>query len=164
MSSDQGVFIGDSVALQEFVYNTCTLAASALIFYEHLITLQKEVQQFWGRNISGGLIVFLLDYCNKVLLKFYQVLNCDHIVIWCDSSVLSSSCICYQWPSETLMALIFGLVPVGTNLYISFDVSYASAFIVNNYGICNYSNHWSISVYNKCIVFLLVELNVGFNH
>ncbi|KAI0961319.1 hypothetical protein AcV7_000452 [Taiwanofungus camphoratus] len=63
-----------------------------------------------------------------------------------------------------LMALIFGLVPVGTNLYISFDVSYASAFIVNNYGICNYSNHWSISVYNKCIVFLLVELNVGFNH
>ncbi|KAI0961320.1 hypothetical protein AcV7_000453 [Taiwanofungus camphoratus] len=69
------VFIGDSVALQEFVYNTCTLAASALIFYEHLITLQKEVQQFWGRNISGGLIVFLVNRYTLLAYGVIYVLN-----------------------------------------------------------------------------------------
>ncbi|KAI0780284.1 hypothetical protein C8Q74DRAFT_755288 [Fomes fomentarius] len=64
----QGIFTG----------NYCSIAAIALLVYEWLITIRKEVELFWREPVSGATILFLFNRYLPLLLvlsDFFVILT-----------------------------------------------------------------------------------------
>ena len=48
---------------------------AALVFYEYAITFGLEVQQIWGRNISGVVVLFILTRYITLLHRILVILS-----------------------------------------------------------------------------------------
>ncbi|KIJ44946.1 hypothetical protein M422DRAFT_251567 [Sphaerobolus stellatus SS14] len=51
--------MGPSLAL-EFAFVCCSIAAFALLIWDHVITFGEEVSKIWMKKISGGSVLYLL--------------------------------------------------------------------------------------------------------
>ncbi|KAL1944237.1 hypothetical protein VTO73DRAFT_3422 [Trametes versicolor] len=50
-----------SLYAEIFVETCCDFAAFTLIFYEYLITIDREIDLVWGRRFTGATALFLLN-------------------------------------------------------------------------------------------------------
>ncbi|KAI0375732.1 hypothetical protein BV20DRAFT_1048009 [Pilatotrama ljubarskyi] len=123
------------------VEQCCDLAAFALIFYEYIITFDREVSLVWGRKFTAATVLFLLNrylallkypiyivntyqisdegYASNVISKILEVLP---YFVWLSFSVLRVYAICgHSWRFGLLVALP-GLFPLASN--ITYDANY----------------------------------------
>ncbi|KAJ6571462.1 hypothetical protein B0H19DRAFT_1255430 [Mycena capillaripes] len=42
----------------EFAFVCCSIAAVALLIYDHVITLAEEVNRVWSRKVSGATVLY----------------------------------------------------------------------------------------------------------
>ncbi|PCH41808.1 hypothetical protein WOLCODRAFT_24980 [Wolfiporia cocos MD-104 SS10] len=116
----------------------CQVSASALIFYEHLITFSDEVDLVWRYRFTSGTALFMMNrlcllvqgifnileiagwttpLSCEILLVFQYVVKLSFFVV---GAVFTSLCV-YAISGKrrclAVIALVFGLAPVGTNLY-----------------------------------------------
>ncbi|EMD31328.1 hypothetical protein CERSUDRAFT_109500 [Gelatoporia subvermispora B] len=102
----------------------CLVASAALVLYNHVCTVPKEIQLIWGRKLTSTIIIFHL---NRWLILAYIVvqlfvnttttLELCLLVIW-----LALSAICVYALSGgnrylTVAVALLNVVPVGTDAY-----------------------------------------------
>ncbi|KAI5121192.1 hypothetical protein M0805_005993 [Coniferiporia weirii] len=85
----------------------CTVSSSAIIVYEHLITLSDEVRLIWHSRWSAGKVLFLIS-------RYYNVFQ-----------VLFNTCILY---SSTITARLF-VSPPFSEMALSADLLALSCFV-----------------------------------
>ncbi|KAF7789250.1 hypothetical protein EIP86_000191 [Pleurotus ostreatoroseus] len=68
----QGTIIAELVAYlqEEQVVNRATYATVALVVYEHLITLRREIEMMWGTKWSMSRCLFM---ANRYILLLYAI-------------------------------------------------------------------------------------------
>lgn len=64
---------------------TARYRRSALIFYEHLMTLSQEVRLVWGHKLTGATVIFFL---NRYLLLAFGVATLLQVFAW-DTALVS---------------------------------------------------------------------------
>ncbi|KAI0660893.1 hypothetical protein C8Q70DRAFT_1099302 [Cubamyces menziesii] len=126
------------------------MAAFALICYEYLITLDREVALIWGRKFTGATVLFVL---NRYLALFkypiyiadlipisdkvrVQLCNITNILgkvleilpyaVWTSFSTLRIYAICQQSWKIALLVALPASVPLATNIYL-----YSQTFAAN---------------------------------
>ncbi|KAI0765607.1 hypothetical protein BD413DRAFT_574050 [Trametes elegans] len=132
------------VAARESIYlsNCCNFAVTALLVYEYLITLDREVALFWRRRVTGASVLFFtnryLVLVVYLLLLMYLVPMSDHscLLLARSSTVLGYLQIIPQAAFSAMRALalsgmnwymagavfLLAVVPFGTNM-VTFSFS-----------------------------------------
>ncbi|OCH92797.1 hypothetical protein OBBRIDRAFT_886033 [Obba rivulosa] len=49
------------IAQSGWIGNTCSLSACAIVFYDHVVTLSREVELMWGRKLTSVIMLFYLN-------------------------------------------------------------------------------------------------------
>ncbi|KAM5543495.1 hypothetical protein V8D89_002746 [Ganoderma adspersum] len=115
-----------------------SVASTALVFYEYAITFRLEVQQIWGRNISGVVVLFILTRYITLLHRILVILSLSSLhsldtcwtITWLQAfistiviivmSAIAAIRVFALWNRDwRLFAVIMiaGLFPAATNLY-----------------------------------------------
>ncbi|OCH95069.1 hypothetical protein OBBRIDRAFT_641024 [Obba rivulosa] len=50
-----------SILLNEWLQSCCVVAGVALVLYDHLTTISREVQLIWGRKWTSVILLFYLN-------------------------------------------------------------------------------------------------------
>ncbi|EIW61279.1 uncharacterized protein TRAVEDRAFT_44095 [Trametes versicolor FP-101664 SS1] len=132
-----------SLYAENFVEACCDFTAFTLIFYEYLITIDREIDQVWGRRFTGATALFWLNRY-LALLKYpvyivahqalsdmrYTRLVCHAVniysmvvqilpyVVWTAFSTLRIYAICGNSWKMALLVLIPGSVQIASNIYL----------------------------------------------
>ncbi|OCH84395.1 hypothetical protein OBBRIDRAFT_799112 [Obba rivulosa] len=143
------------------------VTVSALVIYDYLLTLSREVEVIWRKQLTNATsIIFLINRYNalfqavmslcfvsvrfstdmltwldvscKILLGFSQCSALVSIAIWAVFSALRVYTIGSRNVFLTSVALCLGLVPFGTNAISTVKRLSAPAFIGHNYCISSY--------------------------
>ncbi|OCH89519.1 hypothetical protein OBBRIDRAFT_794213 [Obba rivulosa] len=56
-----------SILQSGFVHNYCAIATSTLVFYDHAITLNNEIELIWRRKFSSVTLLFHLTRWTTLL-------------------------------------------------------------------------------------------------
>ncbi|KAI0831379.1 hypothetical protein BC628DRAFT_1415893 [Trametes gibbosa] len=119
--------------------NYIDLVAFVVLLFEHLITLDCEVQLAWGRKLSCARVVFLLNRYLSLFLLFLslvpllptnnlvgqfmiRVLTAILYTVWAVFSGLRIYAISNHSRFVTLAVVSLALVPVGTNIVRTLSV------------------------------------------
>ena len=54
--------------------HTHYLTASALIFFEYLLTFDQEVRLFWGKKLTGAVVLFVINRYTTLIYTIYSML------------------------------------------------------------------------------------------
>ncbi|OCH88960.1 hypothetical protein OBBRIDRAFT_779157, partial [Obba rivulosa] len=131
------------------ISNSCGLAASTVVLYDHLSTLSREHQFVWGRKLDA---VTLLFHLNRWIIFTWAVMNMLYvflnfktlqsclgfvysfyivelvlIVLWAAFSAIRVFAISQGNWSFSLAVFLLGMVPFGTN---AFDFFAAWSYVV----------------------------------
>ncbi|EKM57575.1 uncharacterized protein PHACADRAFT_192722 [Phanerochaete carnosa HHB-10118-sp] len=119
--------------------NSATLATAALIFYDHLITLDQEVRTVWQQSFSivSLLIVFtrwtllmqaVFAFIPQGLVRYVSPSNwineAPSLVAFVQTAVFSALRVCAIWNRNYVLfiiVLVLSLPPVVTNTYAIFN-------------------------------------------
>ncbi|OSD04337.1 hypothetical protein PYCCODRAFT_1466298 [Trametes coccinea BRFM310] len=121
-----------SLYWQTVVEEHCDIAAFALIFYEYIITINREVAFIWNRKLTGATILFVLNrYLALLKYPIYIVgLHCKAInilamllellpyFVWFSFSTLRVYAISRQNWRMALLVAVPGCMPLASNVYL----------------------------------------------
>ncbi|OCH84818.1 hypothetical protein OBBRIDRAFT_798748 [Obba rivulosa] len=125
-------------ALQSsFIVDCCAVASCALVLYDHLCTLTREVELMWGRRFNS---VTLLFYLNRWALILWMIsgatsqmlplgtlpvcvgvnyleyaMSLVMLTIWAAFSAIRAYAVSYGNWATAITVLLLDLVPVGIN-------------------------------------------------
>ncbi|PIL23157.1 hypothetical protein GSI_14466 [Ganoderma sinense ZZ0214-1] len=115
-----------------------SVASTALVFYEYAITFDLELQQIWGRNISGVVVLFALTRYITLLHRILVILSLSSlhsldtcwVITWLQVfistiviivlSAIAAIRVYALWNRDwrlLVVLLLAGLFPAATNLY-----------------------------------------------
>ena len=54
--------------------HTHYLTSSALVFFEYLLTFDQEVRLFWGKKLTGAVVLFVINRYTTLIYTIYSML------------------------------------------------------------------------------------------
>ncbi|KZT00362.1 uncharacterized protein LAESUDRAFT_732297 [Laetiporus sulphureus 93-53] len=163
------------VLLQQGYINAyCSLAVTALVFYEYIVTFPEEVHVIWGVRLTTVTVIFAL---NRYLLMVQGINSALTPVLWhtplavivltnvmtivveavtASFSAFRTYAISGHQIVPAMLVLLLGLAPVAVNVYTSTRVSYAFVIYIGSYPLCGYNNRESIAIQNKLILIMRI--------
>ncbi|KAI0628911.1 hypothetical protein C8Q77DRAFT_1067287 [Trametes polyzona] len=123
-SSQARFYVQGSPALSRLTNNYCGYAALTLLFYEYVITLDREVNLFWTRKFTGATALFLANRYIPLLLQIVDMCGyatmSDKVIMqyvpWAVFSALRVYALSGRNSFLGLVTLLLSSVTVGVNL------------------------------------------------
>ncbi|KAJ8481198.1 hypothetical protein ONZ51_g6176 [Trametes cubensis] len=113
-------------------FTTC--AATALAFYEHLITIRLEVQQIWNRDVSGATILFVMTRYFMLLDRMFVVIGLYPIQ---DAGRCARCCSAVLWLHAATTSILITVMSAiaAIRIFALWNRDYVLLFIVMLTGI-----------------------------
>lgn len=173
-SNASSITDADITALRlTFINTCCQVAASTMIFHEHMMTLSDEIRLVWSHKFSGATLVFLL---NRYLVLSLGVAIVLQTGVWDTALSCEATIILYDIVSILLtvitavfsalrayaigglvlfpaaVTLFLGLLPAFVAIYFMSRSSYAYVLVVSGSPVCDYNEYYPIQTYNQLIL------------
>ncbi|KZT01136.1 uncharacterized protein LAESUDRAFT_816054 [Laetiporus sulphureus 93-53] len=158
--------------LQElYASSYCFLAATALIFFEYIVTFSEEVRVIWGARFTTFRTESRLVAYSTEVSSDGRTVTCSAQSIGCRSceavnvlenvSIIVLEAVTASFSAfrtyaisghqivPALLVLLLGLAPVGDNIFANTGYSYSFVTYVGRYPVCNSNQRESVAIQKK---------------
>ncbi|EPT04769.1 hypothetical protein FOMPIDRAFT_1021627 [Fomitopsis schrenkii] len=168
MSASEGLALQALKAYGDhYVVNCCGAAATALLVFDYVLTLEEEVEYIWS---SGNSLYVLLFFANRFamlgmavgsvlgMVPWYSIVSCTVVnwalagfqiftlLLWAVISTLRVYAVSNRDWGFTLLTLCLGLTPVATNLYVNIKAVFLPFAHFGTYTFCTSNIEYTLTL------------------